>query len=83
MKQLARTPKDVGLAIREARKAMKLTQRDLAARSGVWQETISKIETGATSTGLETVFDLLAALDLEIQIQTRSKGSQADLEDIF
>ncbi|ARC88532.1 helix-turn-helix domain-containing protein [Rhodovulum sp. MB263] len=83
MKQLARTPKDIGHAIREARKAKGFTQKDLAAKSGVWQETISKIENGVASTKLETLFDLFAALDLEIQVQPRSKGSQSGLEDIF
>ena len=83
MNQLARTMKDIGHAIRQARKAKGLTQKELAAKSGVWQETISKIETGVASTKLETIFDLLAALDLELQVQPRSKGSQSDLGDIF
>ncbi|MCB1420856.1 MAG: helix-turn-helix transcriptional regulator [Notoacmeibacter sp.] len=83
MKNLARTPKDIGHAIRSVRKARNLTQKELATRSGVWQETISKIENGVASTKLETIFDLLAALDLELQVQDRTKGSSADLEDIF
>jgi len=44
MKHLVRTSKNLGHAIREARKAKKLTQKELASMSGVWQETISKIE---------------------------------------
>tara|TARA_B100001750_G_scaffold214238_1_gene197266 strand:+ start:15 stop:266 length:252 start_codon:yes stop_codon:yes gene_type:complete len=83
MDQLARTPKDIGHAIREARKGQNLTQKDLAMKSGLWQETVSKIENGVSSTKLETLFDLLAALDLEIQIKPRSKGSINDLGDIF
>jgi len=83
MKTLARTPKDIGHAIRSARKARKLTQKELATRSGVWQETISKIENGVASTKLETVFDIFAALDLELQVQDRTKGIASDLEDIF
>lgn len=83
MKNLARTPKDIGHAIRSARKARKLTQKELATRSGVWQETISKIENGVGSTKLETIFDILAALDLELQVQDRTKGTASDLEDIF
>ena len=83
MKTLARTPKDIGHAIRSTRKARKLTQKELATRSGVWQETISKIENGVASTKLETVFDILAALDLELQVQDRTKGTASDLEDIF
>ncbi|WP_120497312.1 helix-turn-helix domain-containing protein [Kiloniella sp. EL199] len=83
MKQLARTPKDIGYTIREARKEQKLTQKELAAISGVWQETISKVENGVGSTKLETLFDLLAALDHEVLIQTRSKGVATDIEDWF
>ena len=83
MQHLARLPKDVGHAIREERKAKKLTQKQLANLSGVWQETISKIESGAANTKLETLFNLLSALDLEIIVSERSKASAADLEDIF
>ena len=83
MQHLVRLPKDVGHAIREERKAKKLTQKQLADLSGVWQETISKIESGAVNTKLETIFNLLSALDFEITISKRSKASAADLEDIF
>ena len=83
MDQIARTPKDVGNALRNARKAKKLTQAELATRSGIWQRTISTIETSASGTKLDTIFDLLAALDLEIHIVPRSKSRPNDLEDIF
>ncbi|MDM7933000.1 helix-turn-helix domain-containing protein [Tabrizicola sp.] len=83
MKQIARTPKDIGHALRAARKAKKLTQAELASRSGIWQRTVSTIETNASGAKLDTVFDLLAALDLEIQIVPRSKMKPGELEDIF
>lgn len=83
MKQLARNPKDIGHAIRMARKDQGLTQMELASKSGVWQETISKIETGSSGAKLETIFNLLAALDLEITIDIRSKGSGDAFDDIF
>lgn len=83
MKQFARTTKDIGQTIRQARKDRSLTQKNLAVKSGVWQETISKVENGVASTKMETIFALLAALDLELQIHPRSKGSQVNLEDIF
>jgi HTH-type transcriptional regulator/antitoxin HipB len=83
MKQLARTPKDIGHAIRQARKEKKLTQKDLASMSGIWQETISKMESGVANTKLETMFDLMAALDLELNVSPRSKGTADSLEDIF
>ena len=50
--------------------------------SGVWQETISKIENGSGGTKLETLFNLIAALDLEITVTERSKGASDGLEDI-
>lgn len=83
MRQLARTPADIGHAIRQARKAKGMTQTDLARNSGIWQETISKIENGLSGVKLETLFDLCAALDLELMVTDRSKGSSAALEDIF
>lgn len=83
MNQFARSPQDIGQAIRQARKDKGLTQKDLAVKSGVWQETISKVETGTASTKVETLFALLAALDLELAVLPRRKGSQADLADIF
>ncbi|MEM7072925.1 MAG: helix-turn-helix domain-containing protein [Pseudomonadota bacterium] len=83
MKHLTRTTNNLGHAIYSARKARNWTQGELAIRSGVWQETISKIERGTDNTKLETVFAILAALDLELQVQHRTKASSADLEDIF
>lgn len=82
MKQLARSPKDVGHAIRLARKDRGLTQKELASKSGVWQKTISKIENGTSDAKLETIFNLLAALDLEVTVDIRSKGSADAFEDI-
>ncbi|MDZ7907153.1 MAG: helix-turn-helix transcriptional regulator [Gemmobacter sp.] len=55
-----------------------------ARRSGgAWQRTVSNIETGTSGAKLDTIFDLLAALDLEIRIVPRSRMTPADIEDIF
>ena len=83
MKHLARTANDFGHAIRSARKAHGMTQTELASTSGIWQETISKIENGSSGTKLETVFDLCAALDLELVVTKRSKGDIDQLETLF
>ena len=83
MDQLARTTKDLGNVLRQARKAKNLTQADLAARAGIWQRTVSNIETSASGAKVDTIFDLLAALDLELRIVPRSKMTPGDLEDIF
>ena len=83
MEHLVRTSKNMGHALRQVRRAKNLTQRELASMSGVWQETISKVETGSSGTKLETIVRLLAALDLEITVSERSKGSLDQFEEIF
>ena len=80
MNYLARTPADIGHALRRARKKNGLTQRELASMSGVWQETISKIENGLPGAKLETIFDICAALDIELIVTNRSKGTTEFLE---
>ena len=83
MADLARTPKQIGNTIRRARKKLGLSQTELADSAGFRQETISLIETGNPAAKLETILAILAALDLEFQILSRSKGGDADIEDIF
>ncbi|MBU9700113.1 helix-turn-helix domain-containing protein [Rhodobacteraceae bacterium HSP-20] len=83
MDQIARTTKDFGNVLRQARKAQNLTQAELGSRAGIWQRTISNIETSASGAKVDTIFDLLAALNLELHIVPRSKIKPADLEDIF
>ena len=82
MKNPVRTRRDIGHAIQRARRHRKLTQVALAATSGVWQPTISKIENGGDAK-LETIFALLAALDLELTVDDRGKGFADTMEEIF
>jgi HTH-type transcriptional regulator/antitoxin HipB len=83
MDRIARTTRDLVLVLREARKIQNLTQAELASRAGIWQRTVSNIETSASGAKVDTIFDLLAALDLELHIVPRSKMTRSDLEDIF
>ena len=59
-----------GQFVREARRRAGMTQAQLAARSGVSQATIARIETGAVSPSLERVQSLVraAGFDLEIHV---------------
>lgn len=79
---IARSSKQVGAALRSLRKQAKLTQSELSQRVSMRQATISEIESADASTKLETLFDVLGALDLEIVIRKRSKD-EPNLEDIF
>ncbi|MDR6303415.1 HTH-type transcriptional regulator/antitoxin HipB [Nitrobacter vulgaris] len=83
MADLARTPNQIGNLIRRARKKRGLSQSQLGELAGLRQETISLIETGNPAAKLETILAVLTALDLEFRIVPRSKGTAAELEDIF
>lgn len=83
MDQLARSAKQIGAAIRRRRRAMGLTQAELGKRAALRQATISAIEAGEAGTQLDTLFALLAALDLELAIRTRTKAAPGAVSDIF
>ena len=83
MTQLARTPKQAGDTLRRHRQALKLTQQDISGRTHLRQATISKLEAGEAGVRLGTLFDVLAALDLELVIQPRTKSSPRDIESSF
>ncbi|MEO8326756.1 MAG: helix-turn-helix domain-containing protein [Nitrospirota bacterium] len=83
MPDLARNPKQFGNLIRRARKQRGLSQAKLGEKAGLRQATISLIETGNPAATLETILTVLSVLDLEFQIAPRSKGTAADIEDIF
>ena len=83
MNELARTPKQIGAIIRRARKRIGWNQTQLGDKAGLRQETISLIETGNPAAKLKTILAVLAALDLEFRITSRSKTQAADIETIF
>jgi HTH-type transcriptional regulator/antitoxin HipB len=80
---IARSPGQVGNLIRTFRTSKGMSQTQLAERSGLRQELISRIEGGHPGAKISSISALLAALDLEMTIGPRSKSSAADIEDIF
>ncbi len=80
---LARSGPDIGAALRRRRRALKLTQAQVAERAGMKQSTVSSAEAGGPGTKLQTVIDLMAVLELEVIIQPRSSARSASIEDIF
>ena len=82
MNQMVRSPKQLGAFIHNIRTRRNLTQQALADLVGTGQKTISRIENGHEGTKLETIFSLIAALDLDIQLAPRAKGG-TDISDIF
>lgn len=81
--QIARTPTQIGAAIRRRRKALHLTQTALGDKAKLRQATISDLETGAPGTELRTLLDVLATLELELLIRPRTKASASDIEAAF
>ena len=83
MVDLARTPRQIGTIIQRERKKRGWTQSDLASRAGLRQATISTMETAEKPAKLESLLAVLAALDLEFQIASRSKSDNTDIEGLF
>jgi HTH-type transcriptional regulator/antitoxin HipB len=69
------SPENLGQALRSERKQKGQSQKSVGHSVGMEQHTISKIEKGNPGTELNTLFRLLAALDLELIIQPRQKSS--------
>lgn len=72
MNQMVRTSQQLAAAIRRARRLKALTQAQLAEQCGIRQATISEIERGESEARLGTLMDILTALDLELNVRTRT-----------
>ncbi len=57
---------DATIALKNARMAARLSQRDLAARAGLSRMTVQKIEAGTIDPRLSTLLVLLRALGLDL-----------------
>jgi HTH-type transcriptional regulator / antitoxin HipB len=83
MDTIARTAKQLGAALRRFRRQKKMTQDGLGQLMHARQATVSKLESGESGTQLGVLTDALAALDLELVVRPRSKGSTEQIEDLF
>ena len=83
MQSLARTPEQIGMLIRRARRKQGLSQTELGARCGLRQETISLIENGNPAARLDTLLAVLTAVDLDLFLGPRPDPSSFDVEDLI
>ena len=60
-----------------------MTQTQLGEKIHMRQATIYKLENGAPATQLRVLIGALAALDLELVVRPRSKGSCDEIEELF
>jgi HTH-type transcriptional regulator/antitoxin HipB len=63
-------------ALKRCRKQNDLTQAELGESAGLPQTTISKVEVEMIDPTLSTLFKILAALDLEIEIRERKASAR-------
>lgn len=81
--QPIRSADQLGALIREERLRRNLTQQELAHLTGTGQKTISRIENGNEGATLETVFKLLAVLQLQIRFSPRDVSIGKSVRDVF
>ncbi|MEN3976891.1 helix-turn-helix domain-containing protein [Emcibacter sp. SYSU 3D8] len=78
-----RTPRLPEAVLRRHHKLNQLSQTELGLLSGVGQKTVSKIANGNAAAKLDTLYELLAALDPEIVVMPRTNGSAQEIEELF
>ena len=74
MGRVVRNNKELGEAIRRARKKKGLRQIDVARKASVRQALVSDLENGVTAAKYDTVIRVLAALDMDLSIVPRRKA---------
>lgn len=77
---LIHSPQELALVIANQRKKTKMSQRMAADLVGLKQQTISAFENKPGSTELDTLFRILATVNLDIYIQPKGKTIQKDSE---
>ncbi|MDR2914562.1 MAG: helix-turn-helix domain-containing protein [Tannerella sp.] len=65
---------DIGNIIKERRKTLSITQRELAALAGVGINTLTKIERGEANPSLKVVLNILHTLGLGIDVKIKTNN---------
>jgi len=70
------SPDMLAQALKNARASRQLSQEATAKLVGIKQDTVSRFETRPDSSRIDTLFKILAALELELQVVERDRGTQ-------
>jgi HTH-type transcriptional regulator/antitoxin HipB len=73
MENIARTPQQLGQALRSRRGQLKLSQTEVGVKVGIKQDTVSKLEIHTPSSTVDTLFKTLSALGLELVIREKAR----------
>lgn len=65
---LVTTPKILAAHLRDVRKTNKISQKNAASLVGLRQATISTFESKPDKTTIETLFKILASMELELHV---------------
>lgn len=76
MEKALRSPEDIGPMINLIRKTQNLTQAELSKITGIKQQAISAIESGAQQASLKTLFTILSTLNLELALRPRAQRTR-------
>ncbi len=69
------SPESLGHIFRSIRKKKGLSQTEAGRSVGIDQPTLSKIERGESNVRIDTLFRLMAALDMEMIVRPRDRSS--------
>lgn len=73
---LIHSPAELSMLIKNQRKKLNLTQVGVGELVGLKQKTISAIENAPETVQLSTLFRILSALDLEMNVLTKKKSDK-------
>ncbi len=82
---LVRTPRELGLLIRERRRALGMTQQHLARKVGVGRQWVVEIEKGKPRAAVGLLLDALSVLGMVVDVRARPEppyGPDGDVTDI-
>ncbi|MBA4073248.1 MAG: transcriptional regulator [Gemmatimonas sp.] len=74
---LIRTSRDLGHAVRAERRALRMTQRDLAEAAGVSRQWIVSLEAGKPGAELDLVLRACNSLGVQLEVHTPKAAADA------
>ena len=81
MRTKTTSPQSLGHILRSARKRKGLTQKAVGTSVGIDQATLSTIERGESNLRIDTLFRLLAALEMDMIIRPRDTSYRQEEEE--
>ena len=73
---IVRNPKELALHVKSYRKSKSISQVDISESVGIKQATVSSFERKPEATKLDTLFLILSAANLEIEIRPKGLRSR-------